>query len=130
MKTFILSAMLCLATFSAFGQNNGDSETPVPVGITVHVKEAIASTDNQERSLQYWEVEAYVHPTSGEVEVNLYNIGNAAISLVNANGKVVDSTEVGTNIPSTVTLQTDGSSNIYYIVVISPTIYAEGCFEI
>lgn len=33
MKTIILSAMLCLATFSAFGQNNGDSETIVHVGI-------------------------------------------------------------------------------------------------
>lgn len=130
MKTFILSAMLCLATFSAFGQNNGDSETPVPVGITVHVKEAIASTDNQERSLQYWEVSAYVHPVSEEVEVNLYNIGDATVSLVNANGEVVDTAEVDTSIPSTVTLQVDGCSNIYYIVVISPTIYAEGSFEI
>ena len=27
MKTFILSAMLCLATFSAFGQNNGVHKT-------------------------------------------------------------------------------------------------------
>lgn len=128
MKTFILSAMLCLATFSAFGQNNGDSETPVPVGITVHVKEAIASTDNQERSLQYWEVSAHVHPVSEEVEVNLYNIGDATVSLVNANGEVVDTAEVDTSIPSTVTLQVDGCSNIYYIVVTSPTIYAEGSF--
>ena len=122
--------MLCLATFSAFGQNNGDSETPVPVGITVHVKEAIASTDNQERSLQYWKVSAHVHPVSEEVEVNLYNIGNATISLVNADGEVVDSAEVDTSIPSTVTLQVDESSNIYYIVVTSSTIYAEGSFDI
>lgn len=130
MKTFILSAMLCLATFSAFGQNSGDSETPVPVGITVHKQEIISSTDTQERSLYYWELNAYVRPILGEVEVNLYNIGNAIISLVNANGEVVDTAEVETSIPSTVTLQVDGSCNIYYIVVISPTIYAEGCIEI
>lgn len=130
MKTLFLSAVLCLATLCASGQNSGDSVTPVPVGLTVHKKEAITSTDTQERSLHYWEVEVYAHPTSGEVEVNLYNIGNAAISLVNANGKVVDSTEVDTNIPSTVTLQVDGSSNVYYIVVSSPMIYAEGSFEI
>ena len=130
MKKLFLSAALCLATLYAFGQSDGDSETPVMVGMDVHKKEIISSTDTQERSLQYWEVEAYVHPTSGEVEVNLYNIGNAAISLVNANGKVVDSTEVDTNIPSTVTLQVDGSSNVYYIVVSSPMIYAEGSFEI
>lgn len=130
MKTVILSAMLCLATFSAFGQNSGDSETPVPVGITVHEKEVMSTTDTQERSLQYWEVSAYVHPVSEEVEVNLYNIGDATVSLVNANGEVVDTAEVDTSIPSTVTLQVDGCSNIYYIVVTSPTIYAEGSFEI
>ena len=54
MKTIILSAMLCLATFSAFGQNSGDTETPVPVGLTVHEQEIILSSDTQERSLHYW----------------------------------------------------------------------------
>ena len=130
MKTLFLSAALCLATLCAFGQNNGDTNTPVPVGMTVNEKEIILSTDTQERSLHYWEVDAYIYPASGEVGVNLYNIGNATVSLVNANGTVVDTTEVDTNIPSTVTLQVDGSSNTYYIVVFSPTIYAEGSFEI
>ena len=130
MKTLFLSTVLCLATLCAFGQNSGDSGTPVPVGMTVHKKEAMTSTDTQERSLHYWEVEAYAHPTSGEVEVNLYNIGDATVSLVNANGEVVDTAEVDTSIPSTVTLQVDGSSNTYYIVVFSRSIYAEGSFEI
>lgn len=130
MKTFILSVVLCLATSYVFGQNNGDSETPVPVGLTVHKQEILSSTDTQERSLYYWEVDACVYPETGVVEVNLYNIGNAAVSLINANGKVVDSTEVETSIPSTVTLQIDGSSNFYYIVVISPIIYAEGGFRL
>ena len=122
--------MLCLATVSAFGQSSGNSETPVPVGLVVNKNENQSSTDTQERSLQYWEVDAYIYPASGEVEVNLYNIGNAIVSLVNANGKVVDSTEMDTSIPSTVTLQVDGSSNVYYIVVLSPKVYAEGSFEI
>lgn len=130
MKTFILSAMLCLATFSAFGQNSGDSGAPVAVIMEVHKTKTQSTTDTQERSLQYWEVSAYVHSISGEVEVNLYNIGDATVSLVNANGEVVDTAEVETSIPSTVTLQVDGSSNIYYIVVTSPTIYSEGCLEI
>lgn len=130
MKTIILSAMLCLATFSAFGQNSGDTETPVPVGLTVHEQEIILSSDTQERSLHYWELNAYVHPASGVIEVNLYNIGDATVSLINVNGKVVDSTEVDTSIPSTVTLQVDDSSHIYYIVVTSPKKYAEGSFEI
>lgn len=130
MRTIILSAMLCLATFGAFGQNSGDSGAPVAVIMEVHKTKNQSTTDTQERSLHYWEVDAYVHPISGEVEVNLYNIGNATISLVNANGEVVDTAEVETSIPSTVTLQVDGSCNIYYIVVISPTIYAEGSFEI
>lgn len=130
MKTFILTAMLCFATFGAFGQSNGNSETTVPVGLTVHKQEILSSTDTQERSLYHWELDACVYPETGEVEVNLYNIGNATISLVNANGKVVGSTEVETSIPSTVILQADGSSNVYYIVVISPMIYAEGSFRL
>ena len=130
MKKLFLSAALCLATLYAFGQSDGDSETPVMVGMDVHKKEIISSTDTQERSLHYWELDAYVYPTSGIVEVSLYNIGDATISLVNANGKVVDSTEVDTNIPSTVTLQIDGSNNVFYIVVLSPMIYAEGSIEI
>ena len=68
MKIFILSAVLCLATFSAFGQSSGESSTPVPVGVAVHEKETISSTDTQERSLQYWELNAYVFPISGVVE--------------------------------------------------------------
>lgn len=36
MKTFILSAMLCLATFSAFGQNSGESEPPVSIIMMGH----------------------------------------------------------------------------------------------
>lgn len=130
MKTFILSAMLCFATFGAFGQNSEESEPPVSIIMMGHTNTNQSNSDNQERSLQYWEVSAYVYPAPGVVEVCLYNIGDATISLVNANGEVVDSTEVGTNIPSTVTLQTDGSSNTYYIVVFSSSIYAEGSFEI
>ena len=130
MKTLFLSTVLCMATLCAFGQESGESVTPVPVGMTVHEQEIIASTDTQERSLHYWELNAYAYPTSGVVEVNLYNIGDAIVSLVNTNGEVVDSTEVDTSIPSTVTLQVDGSNNTYYIVVTSPKIYAEGCIEI
>ena len=128
MKTFILSAVLCLATFTAFGQNSGDSDTPVPVIMEEHIKKTLSTTGTQERSLYYWEVSACVYSTSRVVEVSLYNIGDAIVSLVNANGEVIDSAEVDTSIPSTVTLQIDGSSKTYYIVVSSPTIYAEGCF--
>lgn len=130
MKTIILSAMLCLATLCAFGQNSGDSDAPVAVIMEVHKTITQSTTDTQERSLQYWGMSAYLHHVSEEVEVNLYNIGNATISLVNVDGEVVDSAEVDTSIPSTVTLQMDGSSNIFYIVVTSSTIYAEGSFEI
>lgn len=130
MRTIILSAMLCLATLYAFGQNSGDSGAPVAVIMEVHKTKTQSTTDTQERSLQYWEVSAHVHPVSEEVEVNLYNIGHATVSLLNANGEVVDTAEVETSLPSTVTLQVDDSSNIYYIVVTSSTIYAEGSFEI
>ncbi len=95
-----------------------------------HTNTNQSNSDNQERSILYWEVSAYIYPASGVIEINLYNIGDATVSLVNANGEVVDTAEVETSIPSTVTLQVDGSSNIYYIVATSPKIYAEGSFEI
>ena len=39
MKTFILSVVLCLAAHCAFGQNKGNSENPVHVGMEVYVME-------------------------------------------------------------------------------------------
>lgn len=129
MKTFFLSVALCLATLCAFGQSNGNSGTPVPVIMQSHENSTVSTSDTQERSLHYWEVEAYVHPVSGEVEVNLYNIGDATVSLVNAKGKVVETLDVATNTPATVTLHVDDSSNTYYIVVLSPVVYAEGSFD-
>ena len=118
MKTLILSAALCLATLCAFGQSNGNSGTPVPIIMQSHENSTISTSDNQERSLYYW-----------DVDVNLYNIGEANVSLVNVNGKVVETIDIATDTYTTVTLHVDDSSRIYYIVVSSPVIYSEGSFE-
>lgn len=130
MKTLILSAALCLATLCAFGQSNGNSGTPVPIIMQSHENSTISTSDNQERSLYYWDVDAYVYLKDKLVEVNLYNIGEANVSLVNVNGKVVETIDIATDTYTTVTLHVDDSSRIYYIVVSSPVIYAEGSFEI
>lgn len=129
MKTLILSAALCLATLCAFGQSNGNSGTPVPIIMQSHENSTISTSDNQERSLYYWDVDAYVYLKDKLVEVNLYNIGEANVSLVNVNGKVVETIDIATDTSTTVTLHVDDSSRIYYIVVSSPVIYAEGSFE-
>lgn len=129
MKTLILSAALCLATLCAFGQSNGNSGTPVPIIMQSHENSTISTSDNQERSLYYWDVDAYVYLKDKLVEVNLYNIGEANVSLVNVNGKVVETIDIATDTYTTVTLHVDDSSRIYYIVVSSPVIYAEGSFE-
>lgn len=129
MKTLILSAAFCLATLCAFGQSNGNSGTPVPIIMQSHENSTISTSDNQERSLYYWDVDAYVYLKDKLVEVNLYNIGEANVSLVNVNGKVVETIDIATDTSTTVTLHVDDSSRIYYIVVSSPVIYAEGSFE-
>lgn len=129
MKTLILSAALCLATLCAFGQSNGNSGTPVPIIMQSHENSTISTSDNQERSLYYWDVDAYVYLKDKLVEVNLYNIGEANVSLVNVNGKVVETIDIATDTYTTVTLHVDDSSRIYYIVVSSPVIYSEGSFE-
>ena len=120
-------ALLLTITISSVA----DSENSNSSGLTRIEMDIINATSNElERSIGIPMIDAVFYSGINLVEVNLYNIGDATVSLVNAKGKVVNSTEVDTSIPSTVTLQMDGSNNVFYIVVLSPMIYAEGSIEI
>ena len=71
-------------------------------------------------------IEACAYPSQGIVEVTLYNIGSASVSLINSNGQVVSSEYVQTDTPTVVYLDTFFTSGTYYIEIVSDTWYAEG----
>lgn len=126
-KIITTMALLLTITISSVA----DSENSNSSGLTRIEMDIINATSNElERSIGIPMIDAVFYSGINLVEVNLYNIGDATVSLVNANGEVVDTAEVDTSIPSTVTLQIDGSNNVFYIVVLSPMIYAEGSIEI
>ncbi len=128
MKKNIATMMLLMTANISSTATAEDKNSSGPTRIEMDITNT--SSNEYERSIDIPIIEAIFYSNIAEVEVLLHNIGNATISLVNADGEVVDSAEVDTSIPSTVTLQVDGSSNTYYIVVTSPKIYAEGSFEI
>ena len=79
-----------------------------------------------ERSIDFITIEAYAYPSQGLVEVVLYNIGNASVRLINANGQVVSSDYVQTDMLTTVYLDASSANGTYYLEIISDSWYAEG----
>lgn len=77
-----------------------------------------------------YEVEAHLYSDSRKVEVNLFNIGNAYVSIVDANGMLVDSIDVSTDMPRTVMLNVAVRGGHYYLIISSSAIYAEGHFSL
>lgn len=128
MKKIIATMMLLMTANVSSIATAEDKNSSGPTRIEMDITNT--SSNEYERSTSIPVVEANFYFNIYEVAVSLYNIGDATVSLVNAEGEVVDTAEVDTSIPSTVTLQVDGSNNTYYIIVTSPTIYAEGYFEI
>ena len=64
------------------------------------------NTDEFERSVAMFVVEATYYASTDEVVVDLHEIGTATVCIVDANGVVVDQRTVETDAPATVTLST------------------------
>lgn len=125
-KIFTTIILLLTITISSVA----DSENSNSSGLTKIEMDIInTSGDEFERSINIPIIQAIFYSNIKEAVVNLYNIGDATVSLVNANGKVIETLDVATDTPTTVTLHVDDSSNTYYIVVLSPVVYAEGSFD-
>ena len=81
------------------------------------------------RSPYYYELDAYLFLRTGEVEVNLFNVGESEVYIVDSTGRTIDYTFINTDVPATLYLSTNGPGN-YYLVIVSDTCYAEGYFTL
>ncbi len=126
MKRIILSLLLC-ATFNMFGAKQMDSETPQKVIVDIYKQYTQYSP--QERTISSYELDVYTYNVSNIVEVRLYNIGLANISILDNCGLIVDSLDVDTDLPTILNFDMSEDGN-YYIVISSTGIYAEGYFNI
>lgn len=123
-KYFAIISLLFAGMVSVYGMDNNSNDSEKVI-MEIDKTKINWSTDI-ERSIDFITIEAYTHPYQGLVEVVLYNIGNAYVRLINANGQVVSSRSVQTDSPTVVYLDTLSVSGTFYLEVISDTWYAEG----
>lgn len=128
MKNFIAIISLLLAgVVSAYGTTNSSNESDKdPIELN---KEDTHDTTGQERSLEYSIIEAYSYSDNKIVEVTLYNIGCATVSLIDSNNQTVCSETVETEVATTLYLTAPTVNGTYNIVIASSNWYAEGVVE-
>ena len=124
-KYFAIFALVFASVISVYGMGKLDSDSEAVIfDMNKHIMTPTIGTG---RSLDaYVVIEACAYPSHGFVEVTLYNIGSASVSLINSNGQVVSSDYVQTDAPTVVYLDTYSTSGTFYLEVVSDTWYAEG----
>lgn len=123
-KYFAIISLLFAGMVSVYGMDNSSNDSEKVI-MEIDKTKINWSTDI-ERSIDFITIEAYAYPSQGLVEVVLYNIGNASVRLINANGQVVSSDYVQTDMLTTVYLDASSANGTYYLEIISDTWYAEG----
>lgn len=123
-KYFAIISLLFAGMVSVYGMDNSSNDSEKVI-MEIDKTKINWSTDI-ERSIDFITIEAYAYPSQGLVEVVLYNIGNASVRLINANGQVVSSDYVQTDTPITIYLDTLSTNGIFYLEVVSNSWYAEG----
>ena len=123
-KYFAIFALLFASIISVYGMEKFHSDSD-SIDINL-VSNQINPGQTVERTMDFIIIEACAYPSQGIVEVTLYNIGSASVSLINSNGQVVSSEYVQTDTPTVVYLDTFFTSGTYYIEIVSDTWYAEG----
>ena len=125
MKNFIAFISLLLAgVVSVYGTTNSSNESnknPVELK-TINLPES----SDRERSVEYSVIEAYLYPGSGIVEVTLFNIGGATVSLIDSNNQIVCLETVETEVATTLYLTAPTVNGTYNIVIASSIWHAEG----
>ena len=123
-KYLAIISLLFAGMVSVYGMDNSSNDSEKVI-MEIDKTKINWSTDI-ERSIDFITIEASAYPSQGLVEVVLYNIGNASVRLINANGQVVSSDYVQTDTSITIYLDTLSTSGTYYLEIISDTWYAEG----
>lgn len=124
-KYFAIFTLAVASVISVYGMGKLDSDSKAVIfDMNKHIMSPTIGTG---RSLDtYVVIEACAYPSQGIVEVSLYNIGSASVSLINSNGQVVSSEYVQTDTPTVVYLDTFSTSGTFYLEIVSDTWYAEG----
>lgn len=125
-KILFAIAMLVVSTFTMFGISNMSSDEEKK---RIDTDIQIGKGGLYGRTMDSYELDAYLFLRTGEVEVNLFNVGETEIYIVDSTGRTIDYTYVNTDIPSTIYLSTNGPGS-YYLVIVSDTCYAEGYFTL
>lgn len=84
--------------------------------------------NKKERSIDFSYVDAFLYASQNKVEVELFDVGEASITILNSLGQVVASDIVLTNIPTVSTLELPAGNGMYYIIIDSTEVYAQGWF--
>ena len=108
---------------TADGTDSSDSEV-------LEIDAKNLNKNEVERSLDCPIIEAVLHSSMQQVEVTLYNIGDAEVYIVNSQNQIICNRTVQTEILTTVNLNVTGGQGTYYIVIMSDDWYAEGKFKL
>ena len=124
-KYFAIFALLFASVISVNGMNDNHNDSDSDM-VNISITNKHYPPHRSINSFEYPVVEACTYPSQGLVEVKLYNIGNASVSLINSNGQVVSSDYVQTDAPTVVYLDTFSTSGTFYLEIVSDSWYAEG----
>lgn len=126
-KVITIFTLLLAGVVSAYGTTNGSNESNKN---SIELKREEGNvTNDRERSVEYSVIEAYLYPGSGIVEVTLFNIGGATVSLIDSNNQIVCLETVETEVATTLYLTAPTVNGTYNIVIASSNWYAEGVVE-
>lgn len=75
-------------------------------------------------------VQAYVYSSASIVEVELFNIGTATVTITNSYGDIVCSTSANTSLPVVLSLAIPSEGDTYFIEISSASWYASGFFNL
>ena len=128
MKKIIVLMMLLSITFINRAAADGTEKTSTSKKIEMVINKPF--NDEYERSFSYPIMDVFLYSKSKQMEVTLYNIGEAEVYIVNSQNQVVSSTTVQTDTPTTISMNVVGGQGTYYIVVMSEKWYAEGEFTL
>ncbi len=125
MKKLIVLMTLLIATNLVAVERTDSTESK-----RIEMDRKNLSTNEVERSIDSSIIEAVYYSDLKQVQVSLFNIGEAEIYIVNSQNQVINSVTVDTNLYNVTDLNVYGASGTYYLIVISERCYAEGEFTL
>lgn len=115
--------MLCPSLIFCITPNNDEKSE-----IDLTISNPLPGKGEVERSIDAPYINAFLYNNTKVIEINLFNIGDATITIFNQLGQVVASDFTLTNLPSTINLNITTGSGSYYIVITSAQTSAQGWF--